>query len=99
MMGQGGCGKAALAYLAMAGKIRQKRRAPLPLAPNVVNESASPARALRQQNPQLVPGTSGKSPNYSLTGREERTMPVLLLWAVPAVIVVGGAGYWLVHLH
>jgi len=27
------------------------------------------------------------------------TMPVLLLWAVPAVIVIGGAGYWLVHLH
>jgi len=26
-------------------------------------------------------------------------MPVLLLWAVPAVIVVGGAGYWLVHMH
>jgi hypothetical protein len=30
---------------------------------------------------------------------EERIMPVLLLWAVPAVIVIGGAGYWLVHLH
>jgi cytochrome c-type biogenesis protein CcmH/NrfF len=26
-------------------------------------------------------------------------MPVLLLWAVPAVIVIGGAGYWLVHMH
>jgi len=26
-------------------------------------------------------------------------MPVLLLWAVPAVIVVGGAGYWLIHMH
>lgn len=30
---------------------------------------------------------------------EETNMPVLLLWAVPAVIVIGGAGYWLVHLH
>jgi hypothetical protein len=30
---------------------------------------------------------------------EERIMPLLLLWAVPAVIVVGGAGYWLVHMH
>ena len=30
---------------------------------------------------------------------EERDMPVLLLWAVPAVIVIGGAGYWLVHMH
>jgi len=26
-------------------------------------------------------------------------MPVLLLWAVPAIIVIGGAGYYLVHLH
>lgn len=31
--------------------------------------------------------------------QEETNMPVLLLWAVPAVIVIGGAGYWLVHLH
>lgn len=30
---------------------------------------------------------------------EERKMPVLILWAVPAVIVVGGATYWLVHMH
>lgn len=30
---------------------------------------------------------------------EEASMPVLLLWAVPAVIVVGGAGYWLIHMH
>jgi hypothetical protein len=30
---------------------------------------------------------------------EERIMPVLLLWAVPAVIVIGGAGYWIVHMH
>jgi hypothetical protein len=28
---------------------------------------------------------------------EESNMPVLLLWAVPAVIVVGGVGYYLVH--
>jgi hypothetical protein len=28
---------------------------------------------------------------------EETYMPVLLLWAVPAVIVVGGVGYYLVH--
>jgi len=30
---------------------------------------------------------------------EEKTMPLLLLWAVPAVIVIGGAGYYLVHMH
>jgi len=26
-------------------------------------------------------------------------MPVLILWAVPAVLVVGGVGYFLVHMH
>ena len=30
---------------------------------------------------------------------KETDRPVLLLWAVPAVIVIGGAGYWLVNLH
>jgi len=30
---------------------------------------------------------------------EENVMPVILLWAVPAVIFVGGAGYFLVHMH
>jgi hypothetical protein len=29
---------------------------------------------------------------------EEAYMPVLLLWAVPAVIVVGGGGYYLVRV-
>jgi hypothetical protein len=28
---------------------------------------------------------------------EEAYMPVLLFWAVPAVIVVGGVGYYLVR--
>ena len=28
---------------------------------------------------------------------EESVMPVLLLWAVRAVIFVGGVGYFLVH--
>jgi hypothetical protein len=31
--------------------------------------------------------------------REEMVMPVLLLWAVPAVIFVGGVGYFLVRAH
>jgi hypothetical protein len=35
---------------------------------------------------------------YIVVGkREERTMPVLLLWGIPAVIFVGGVGYFLVH--
>jgi hypothetical protein len=30
---------------------------------------------------------------------EERVMPVLILWAVPAVIFVGGVGYFLLRAH
>jgi len=30
---------------------------------------------------------------------EEEHMPVILLWAIPTVIVIGGGGYWLMHLH
>jgi hypothetical protein len=26
-------------------------------------------------------------------------MPVLLHWGIPALILVGGGGYWLMHLH
>jgi hypothetical protein len=26
-------------------------------------------------------------------------MPVILLWAIPTVLVIGGGGYWLMHLH
>ncbi|MBR0875042.1 hypothetical protein JQ633_32115, partial [Bradyrhizobium tropiciagri] len=29
----------------------------------------------------------------------EKKMPVLILWAVPAVLVVGGVGYFLVHMQ
>jgi hypothetical protein len=31
--------------------------------------------------------------------QRRNAMPVLLLWAIPAVIVIGGGGYWLMHLH
>jgi hypothetical protein len=30
---------------------------------------------------------------------EEEHMPVILLWAIPTVIVIGGGGYWLMHLR
>jgi len=26
-------------------------------------------------------------------------MPVFILWAVPAVIILGGGAYWIVHMH
>jgi hypothetical protein len=29
--------------------------------------------------------------------RKESIMPVLFLWAIPAVIVLGGGGYWIIH--
>jgi len=30
---------------------------------------------------------------------EERKMPVVLLWAIPTIIVIGGASYYLIHVH
>ena len=43
------------------------------------------------------PGIFGNRYRYLAWAKEERTMPVVLLWAVPAVIFVGGAGYFLVR--
>ena len=31
--------------------------------------------------------------------RGENAMPVFILWAIPAVIVIGGGAYWIAHLH
>jgi hypothetical protein len=45
-------------------------------------------------------GTTASAPRFLIEGkRQERIMPVLVMWAVPAVIVIGGVGYWLVHMH
>jgi hypothetical protein len=30
---------------------------------------------------------------------EEDTMPVILLWGIPTLIVVGGGAFWLIHAH
>ena len=30
---------------------------------------------------------------------EEEIMPVILLWGIPTLFVVGGGAYWLVHMH
>jgi hypothetical protein len=53
-------------------------------------------RQLRFQN-----GTSSLANRFPDAGNyeEEAKMPVLLLWAIPAVVVIGGGGYWLMHLH
>jgi len=26
-------------------------------------------------------------------------MPVIVLWAIPAIIVLGGGAYWIAHIH
>lgn len=26
-------------------------------------------------------------------------MPVLILWAIPAIVVVSGGAYWIAHMH
>ena len=31
--------------------------------------------------------------------QRENAMPVILLWGIPAIIVVGGGAYWLMHIH
>jgi len=30
---------------------------------------------------------------------EEETMPVIILWGIPTLLVLAGGGYWLVHMH
>ena len=39
--------------------------------------------------------------HISIDGGELRRnqMPVILLWGIPTLLVVGGGGYWLMHLH
>jgi len=31
--------------------------------------------------------------------QRSKTMPVILLWGIPTLIVLGGGTYWLMHLH
>jgi hypothetical protein len=37
--------------------------------------------------------------NRGQNGEEETTMPVIILWAVPAIIAVGGGIYLISHMH
>jgi hypothetical protein len=30
---------------------------------------------------------------------KEKNMPVVLLWGIPVLLVVGGGTYWIMHLH
>jgi hypothetical protein len=31
--------------------------------------------------------------------QEGAHMPVILLWGIPTLIVIGGGAYWIAHLH
>jgi hypothetical protein len=72
----------------------------MPVAPDeiysIVHHPATPTdltKAIKR-----LSGTSGNGRALHCRGqKEERTMPVLLLWGIPAVIFVGGVGYFLVH--
>jgi hypothetical protein len=33
------------------------------------------------------------------TFKREQIMPVIFLWGIPAIIVIGGGAYWIAHLH
>jgi hypothetical protein len=45
-----------------------------------------------------IAGTSTDLSSFCNKGTKEATMPVILLWAVPAVIIVGGGVYYFAHL-
>jgi hypothetical protein len=46
-----------------------------------------------------IAGTFLSVVELSRGATEEETMPVLLLWAVPAIVVVGGGVYLISHMH
>jgi hypothetical protein len=37
--------------------------------------------------------------SVSPTLPREQTMPVIFLWGIPTLIVIGGGVYWIAHLH
>ncbi len=57
----------------------------------------NPDRCGGQYNTRLARNSRHRAYVCSSWATEEWNMPVLLLWAVPAVIVVGGVGYYLVR--
>jgi hypothetical protein len=43
---------------------------------------------------------SHEPPRFPANCNQRRTaMPVIVLWAIPAVIILGGGAYWIAHLH
>jgi hypothetical protein len=63
------------------------------------------AQMLKSAEPADFPRTPGNHHreqvailNVGVGGQVRSSMPVLLLWAVPAVIVFGGVGYYLIRV-
>ena|ERR1051326_3351159 len=54
-----------------------------------------PGRAPRYMSRETLRGSSAR-----MGKREESAMPMIFfLWAIPAVIVIGGGTYYLMHMH
>jgi len=51
------------------------------------------ARVPGERRPQLL------VIRWAMFELEEEIMPVILLWGIPTLLVVGGGAYWLVHMH
>jgi hypothetical protein len=48
----------------------------------------------------VEPGTLPSGARLTRHGvSEEDAMPVILLWGIPALFVVAGGGWWLMHMH
>ena len=51
----------------------------------------------------ILPKIGTKTSRHALLQRdkqlEEETMPVIILWGIPTLIVLAGGGYWLMHMH
>jgi len=66
----------------------------------VLNEAVDAAHATHL----FASGARQGTPNFfqryqSDTKLRRTTMPVIFLWGIPALIVLGGGAYWIVHLH
>jgi hypothetical protein len=86
----------------MLGKLiccRENRRQPVEFRSLEVDQVAADIWLLAAcPSRNVFDGTSAMAPRFRPVGNMRRSvMPVLLLWAVPAVIVVGGVGYYLVR--
>jgi hypothetical protein len=71
--------------------------------PRFIGRGRSIFRAENRRFSRSEPGTIAPAKTFLKARANDNArrgqMPVLVMWAVPAVIVIGGVGYWLVHMH